>query len=87
MRRGRDTVSPPHTCVPNLMMQEDGSGTIPIIRSGGFDSPNDWAAVLVLAVRSCHLEVDRTTFNRHLHGDEPVLEISHLKDDIISLGR
>lgn len=22
MRRGRDTVSPPHTCVPNLMMQK-----------------------------------------------------------------
>lgn len=78
-------VSPPHTCVPNLMMQEDNSG-IPIIRSGGFDSPNDWAAVLVLAVRSCHLEVDGATFNRHLHGDELVLEFSHLKDDIISLG-
>lgn len=88
MRRGRDTVSPPHTCVPNLMMQwTKGNSGNSILRYGGLDSPNDWAAVLLIVSRSCHLEVDRATFGRHLHGDERVLEFPHLEGDIISLRR
>lgn len=58
-----------------------------IFRYGRFDSPDDWAVVLVIAARSCHLEIDGATFNRHLHGDERVLEFSHLQGDIISLWR
>lgn len=90
-------MSPPHTCVPNLVMRRKKRQEVQSLmfcffsfvwpRSGGFDSPNGWAAVLVVAARSCHLEVDGTTSNRQLHRDERVLESSHLQGDIISLWR
>lgn len=53
----------------------------PFSDAEGGDSPYDRAAVLVIRARSGHLEVERASFNRHLHGDEGCLELPHLHED------
>lgn len=40
----------------------------------------DWSLVLVLWTWACHLEVERTAFHCHLHGNERRLKVAHLRE-------